>query len=450
MVLLVVAALVWSASIALRMPIWSPLDEGAHYSVAHHLATDGTLSAPASPPDVPAGLPPWPPRDISLEAYQPPLDYLLFAGLERATDAVWPHVAADSGINADTAAVRVERLSNAVFFAGIVLLLWLAARLLAPGNLVMAWAMPGALFLWRGQVLDATRVGNDILPALLATVAVYLALRWRERPSVPRMLIVGVVLGLGLLAKYTAAYAALPIVLVVLAAALRSRQRLRQAAVGLAVAGATAATLVLPWLLVQRHVRGCFTCGAEQRADVPPSLAMPRPTPRVAVDLGVRNLHSLLDGQNGGAQIRPQHGVLDEALPWLLAALVIAGFVALLLSRVDTGAPSRRLAVALVVAVAVFPVFLTVLSVAAGTDFLETARYDLPAALPAACVIAAGPALLTPVRARRGVAVVCLLAALGLGANEVRLAAGPWPPGVGAAGSTASSSPPPIMAPPRS
>lgn len=445
-VLLVVAALVWSASIAIRMPLWSPLDEGAHYSVAHHLAGEGTLPAPASPPDVPADLPPWPPRDISLEAYQPPLDYLLLAGLERATTAVWPHVAGSSGINADTAAVRVERLSNAVCLAGIVLLLWRAARLLAPGNLVMAWAMPGALFLWRGPVLDATRVGNDILPALLATLAVYLALRWRERPSLPRMAIVGGVLGLGLLAKYTAAYAVIPIALLVLGSALGSRLRLRRAAAGVVLAGATAVSVVVPWLLVQHRVRGCFTCAAEQRADVPPSLVMPRPTPHVAVDLGVRNLHSLLDGQNGGAQIRPQHGLLDEALPWLLAALIVAGLVALLASRVGTGAPTRRPAAALALAAAAFPVFLVVLSVAAGTDFVETARYDLPAALPAALLVAAGPALLTPARGRRGVAALCLVGALALGANEVRLAAGPWPPGVGAAGSIASPLTPPSAA----
>jgi 4-amino-4-deoxy-L-arabinose transferase-like glycosyltransferase len=404
-----------------REPVWSLLDEGSHWAIGHSLATDGTLPQPQLPPAIPTDLPRWRVADNGLEGYQPPLNYLVFA----TADILGQRAARPlAGGNADLAGVYAMRLTNAIGLAMIAALLYLAARRLAPGNIAVAWAMPGSLLLWRGVIFDAIRVGNDILPALFATLAIYLTLRWSDRLDLRRGLAVGGVVGLATLSKYTGAFALVAVVMIVLASRWRDR---RSRAGWLDAGGFVAAALVVtiallvPWLVAQHHLRGCYTCAAQVRSYLPPALRMERPTLARLAGYARSEFLALANGVDGGSTSNQ----LGRLFPGIVAAAWAGGVLVLGLRRARL-AISGAVQLAMVAAIPAQYAFLLVLSLSSGNDLMPTARYVLPVVLPAAFLAGSAVAPLGG-RLRWAAGALVMAGVLALAGHELHLALTEWP-----------------------
>ena len=212
LILVVYAAL--GTLFAVKTPPWQNPDEPAHYNYIAHIATESQfpvlqmgdydeaylqrLKAEKFPPDLSIA-------PIRYESHQPPLYYLL------AAPVYWL-----SG-----GRLLALRLFSVVLGGGVVLLIFLCARLTVPGSPHIALgAAAFAAFLPMHVALMAS-VNNDALAELLIAATVLALLRWQDSvaagdggESRGYMLATGVLIGLGFLTKATA-YILLPIALIV-------------------------------------------------------------------------------------------------------------------------------------------------------------------------------------------------------------------------------------------
>jgi len=227
-----IAYVVAATLFAFVTPAWQAPDEPAHYNYVAHIAQTGTLpvlrsgdyydallnrllSARLSPPD---GI-----DSLRYEAHQPPLYYLL------ATPVFWL-----SG-----GSLWALRLFGIVIGAGAIVLLYLCLELVFPGKPLVVVGGTAFSALLPMHVAVSAAVNNDGMAELLIMAAMLALLGWlrgyfydepagegqplktqRERR---RLLLLGVLLGLGMLTKVYA-YVLAPIAVLTVAgvAGLRS------------------------------------------------------------------------------------------------------------------------------------------------------------------------------------------------------------------------------------
>ena len=227
-----IAYVVAATLFAFVTPAWQAPDEPAHYNYVAHIAQTGTLpvlrsgdydhallnrllSARFSPPD---GI-----DSLRYEAHQPPLYYLL------ATPVFWL-----SG-----GSLWALRLFGIVIGAGAIVLLYLCLELVFPGKPLVVVGGTAFSALLPMHVAVSAAVNNDGMAELLIMAAMLALLGWlrgyfydepagegqplktqRERR---RLLLLGVLLGLGMLTKVYA-YVLAPIAVLTVAgvAGLRS------------------------------------------------------------------------------------------------------------------------------------------------------------------------------------------------------------------------------------
>ena len=199
---------------AITTPPWQNPDEPAHYNYVAHVANERQLPVLQMGDYDEAYLQRLKaerfPRDLSIapiryESHQPPLYYLL------STPVYWL-----SG-----GRLLALRLFSVVLGGGVVLLIFLCARVTVPGSPHIALGAAAFAALLPMHVALMASVNNDALAELLITGTVLALLLWQrsvaageggETPSY--LLATGVLIGLGFLTKATA-YILLPIALIV-------------------------------------------------------------------------------------------------------------------------------------------------------------------------------------------------------------------------------------------
>jgi len=274
-------------------PLWEGFDEPFHYAFVEHVAAHGELPvfgsthvasdieqslrlAPGSAP-VRANLPYvmtyseyfalpdreraarrdalWnmpagereivrPGANMNYEAQQTPLAYLLLAPL----DMLWAQ---------EPLPVRVLRLR--LFCAIVAVLVCFGAALTLAHLLEMdraATSLMLALLVSAQMFYGATaHVANDWLSVSLAACSLVILLRYLNAPDMRGALALGVVVGLGVMAKASSLAWAAVAALVVLVMLLRRRARIAQA---LAFASALLA-VIAPWFLRNYYLQGSFS-----------------------------------------------------------------------------------------------------------------------------------------------------------------------------------------------
>lgn len=380
----------WSGQVAFSQAVWSPIDEGSHWLAANAIAS-GTYPQGGVPTGrMPAGLPPWSEGAI-IEVVQPPVNYAMMAVVEKGVHLMRKTLPARWGIATnEMATVYAMRLSNTVLFGAIVVILWLAARSIAPGRLPLAWGMPATLLVFHGPLLDSTRAGNDVLVAVLASLAVYLALRWRHDPTVWHGAVVGLVAALATLSKYTGVFALVPVGLLALAHLRADPHRV------LVSSGVGAVAWALPvvfWLAVASRLG----LGVESMVGRnPPTFLFHRSLAEVAQDIPL-NLWNLLFSQwAAGSPDWPRQ--MTAALIGLAALLVLGGLV---IHRHPTASSlSTGEGLALLISVPAIVVVLAAFAWLSGLRFVRGGRYDLVGILPLAYGVLAWLPPLPPLRLR--------------------------------------------------
>jgi dolichyl-phosphate-mannose-protein mannosyltransferase len=414
-----------SAAVTVRQPVWSPLDEGPHWATADmflHGVTPLIDGRYVFPPDLPGGV-----IGVNYQAAEPPLTYFVLAGVESLAQGLARAANATLGTHRspNRVAVHAERLFNSLLLASLVPLLWLAARLIAPGNLAFAWGMPGALFFFRGVLIDGSRVSNDVLVAVLATLAVYLVLRGGRALHPAHGLLVGFVIGLSTLAKYQGAFAFLPIGLLLLVRLPGGGlDRFWRSALYLAGAVLVWALLIAPWFYIQYQRYGDATGGAAERRVLPPeALLAPDPWPQifdsphhVFLSATFAEVANPLNVHFAAANI-----LIAQALPWLL----VVGALALPLAATVAGGLTRLERVALGVTAPLMFVLLAAISLNARIIVVWDARDQLPAALPFTLLVAA-PLLFSRPPVDRALAAAAMLAVSALAIFSAYLLSLPW------------------------
>lgn len=187
---------------AVYTPLWQAPDEPAHFNNIRVLATTGrlpvlqpgdydeaylnTLKAQGFPPELSI-------TDLRYEAHQPPLYYLL------ATPVWW----ASEGLGLRGRVLQL-RLQSALWGAGVVVLVWVAARRLFPDRpRTAALAASFVAFLPMHLAMMAA-VNNDGLSELLIAAVVVRLLGHLDAPQTPTRawLLTGLLIGLALLTKF--------------------------------------------------------------------------------------------------------------------------------------------------------------------------------------------------------------------------------------------------------
>jgi hypothetical protein len=387
---------------AVAQPVWSRVDEPQHADVlvqyAHGVypVEARTLVRPETqrlmeqtgvfsgdlpgrwprPHFDPAGPPPasaqggyprelWMSRHVwqySYEAMQPPLYYLVAA-------PVWKLA---SGAGGTIGAVFAVRLLDALVAALLApLSFFLARRLWPAAGLALAAAALAASV--PGFVLNATQVTNDGLAAVLGALAVLLALRGAQDGWTGRLAaVVGLVFGLAVVTKLTAAGLGPALALALLYGRFRVRHAL--------LAGGVAAACVAPWLLVNEVVYHGLTpaVAAHDLSAIAPAL-----TPAFLLQSA---LHAFVTFWTGDPVFALPFAQAFALLAALLMAFSLAGLVRLTRRQ---GASRPALAV-LAVAVAGEVAVALVAPEAARAAFLAPGRYAYPALAPALVLLAAG------------------------------------------------------------
>jgi 4-amino-4-deoxy-L-arabinose transferase-like glycosyltransferase len=270
-------------------------------------------------------------------------------------------------------------------------------------------------------VFDATRAGNDVLVALLATLAITLTLRWMNRLSIERGLAVGLVAGLAVLSKYTGVFCLLVIALLIIGEAWRAEPIWRrQAAWFLLTAMITCLVIVSPWLVFMRHTYGSFFPSAAYREALSSFWYLPLPRDWHLVSWVEDNARRVLFGEPGLDPLSAANSSFNAMLRTILEVLTLSGVVAVAWKGKSLGLSVTNRMVILASGPVLF-VMLLVMSVTSGINLIPTGRYDLPVVLPVGVILAAGPALVAPARGRPAMAGVLAIAALALAAHDVLL-----------------------------
>ena len=338
---------------AQQVPAWQAPDEPAHFNYVHELASTGQfpilrqgdynqayleqLTTEEFPPQLSVA-------SVRYEAHQPPLYYLLAAGIFRATNG----------------SLLALRLWSAALGALLVLLVYAIGRLVFPRHASLALAAAAFTAFLPMHVAMAASVNNDALAEVMLAAIVWASIRllrhgldsdettpWREA------LLLGVLLGLALVTKVSA-YVGIP---VALAAPLwvwwnqrrRSRGTARFPWRSLALIVGPALLLSLPWYVRNAQVYGhgdilgrrwhdLVVVGQLRTADFVARLGMD--------DLAQRFLvwtHDSFWGVFGWLGAWMDNRVYTALLAFSLAVAAGAGAALLRRQRVDSGARSGGL-----------------------------------------------------------------------------------------------------------
>jgi 4-amino-4-deoxy-L-arabinose transferase-like glycosyltransferase len=245
------AIVVFGTIAAVKFPIFSPIDETAHFDYVRVVAEkhrppvlgqDEMGYAPLAlfkgldpdadpPPEVgrPTGL-----LRHSYQAFEPPLYYFAVAPLFAVTDD-WSQ------------RVKLVRLAGLPILLAAAFVLYLLAGRAVPRAQLPAFSLALTVLMWPGVLLRAVTVSNAGLELLMTCVFVYAAWLADERRSERWLLLAGVALGLAALSKFTLVALAPLLLVVAVRHVLGSRGRR-----SLLVAGAALAAPVLvisPWLV---------------------------------------------------------------------------------------------------------------------------------------------------------------------------------------------------------
>ena len=327
-------------ALAIGQPVWSRVDEAAHYDVIAQYAAgvyprDATTTIrpetleimqrsgvygfvvdneyvrpdPGLQP-MPAGLSPdaqvlWIRRhgwEFSYEAFQPPLYYALALPAWFAGHAI-------GGAVGSLYAVRFFDAVLAALLAPLAMMILLA---LWPGHQSAAWAAAALTAVLPGVALNLTSVTNDVLVSVLGGLCIVVAVtgKWSWR----RALLLGALFGAALLTK-TSAVGIAPALAVALLQARRDGG-VRQ----LLIASAAAATSVIPWLASNVEIYGELITTREQ-------LAMAAFPPRT-LDPGfwsVSTLHAFVTFWTGDPFLSLPGAVALAVVAAFITALAIAG-----------------------------------------------------------------------------------------------------------------------------
>ena len=333
-------ALVPALALAIGQPVWSRVDEAAHYDVIAQYAAgvyprDATTTIrpetleimqrsgvfgfvvdneyvkpdPVLQP-MPSGLSSagqvlWIRRhgwEFSYEAFQPPLYYALALPAWFAGHAL-------GGAVGSLYAVRVFDALLAALLAPLAMMILLA---LWPGQRGAAWAAAALTAVLPGLALNLTSVTNDVLVGVLGALCVLVAVsgKWTWR----RAALVGALFGAALLTKTSAVGIAPALALALLQA--RWDGGLKQAL----VAGGVAAACVVPWLASNLAIYGELITTREQ-------VAMAAFPPRTA-DPGfwsVSTLHSFVTFWTGDPFLSLPGAVALAGVAGFMVALAVAG-----------------------------------------------------------------------------------------------------------------------------
>jgi hypothetical protein len=330
--------LVPALAVAVGQPVWSRVDEAAHYDVIAQYAAgvyphdsittirpetleimqrtgvygfvvDNAYQRPGGFQTMPIGLTDaqhvlWIRRhgwQYSYEAFQPPLYYALALPAWKLGDAI-------SGAFGALYAVRVF---DALLAAALAPLAMLIALRLWPAQPSVGWAAAVLTAAMPGVDANLTSITNDVLVSVLGAITLLVACSGRV--TLRRALIVGALLGAAILTK-TTAVALIPAVVVALA----WRGRLRNALAGLAVA----TVIVLPWIVSNVAIYGEAVTTREQQA----MAAFPART--AAFDFwSVSTLHSFVTFWSGDPFLSLPLAVPIALLATFILALAIAGLV---------------------------------------------------------------------------------------------------------------------------
>ncbi|RMF04776.1 MAG: DUF2142 domain-containing protein [Chloroflexi bacterium] len=190
---------------AVLTPPWQAPDEPAHFNYVRYLSLHtgfpelvtgcydqnylAQLTSEKFPPDLPVDT-------ICYEYHQPPLYYL------QAT----PIFAVSSG------SLLVMRLFSVMLGAGVVVLAFVIARTVFPGQPAVAFGAMAFVAFVPMHVAMLSSVNNDALAELILATILLLLLRrlMHNLESARHNVVLGIVLGLGLLAK-TTVYIAVPL-----------------------------------------------------------------------------------------------------------------------------------------------------------------------------------------------------------------------------------------------
>ena len=335
-------ALVPCLALAIGQPVWSRVDEAAHYDVIAQYAAgvyprDATTTIRPETLEImqrsgvygfvvdneyvqpDPGLQPMPSGlsnqaqvlwirrhgwEFSYEAFQPPLYYATALPAWFAGHAI-------GGAVGSLYAVRVFDALLAALLAPLAMMILLA---LWPGHPVAGWAAAGLTAVMPGVALNLTSVTNDVLVSVLGALCVLVAItgRWTTR----RALLVGALFGAALMTK-TSAIGLAP------AMAIALLQARRDGGVRpLLIAGGVAAACVLPWLLANVAIYGEVITTREQLA----MAAFPARTIDPAF-WSVSTLHAFVTYWTGDPFLSVPGAVALAVIAGFVSALAIAGLV---------------------------------------------------------------------------------------------------------------------------
>jgi hypothetical protein len=451
-----VAGLVPALLMALMQPVWSRVDEAQHTDFIVQLShgvyplADRTLidqetlrltqstgvyrfEAPGSYPtpdasDIgppPPGMSPrnnsvWMSRhlwQLSYESAQPPGYYVLMVPFWRVADR----------IGGTVVAVFVMRIINALLVALLAPMALAVAVRISPSRREVAVLAVLLAAVLPGLALNATRVSNDALAAVLGGLLTVIAVRsvgseWTWRRAVGA----GLALGIGLLVKLTliGLLPALGIAMLWPARGSTWPERI----VRFAIAATVAAACLVPWLLINEHNYGAPSpLGLTGR--LTQTLPMPFSPGLVALD-AVFFVVTYWAGEPLGG--------LPLAAPFVVLGCLVAliGTIGLIIGARQPSVSRGPLLVAIAAAGAMVSLAL-VLPSASGFDYLGPGRYAYPALPATAALIAIGlGAALRKAFARRALTgfyavaavAVTLGGALGLEAEPSPAAPGSPPP----------------------
>jgi len=273
----VVAVTALAAITVARYPLWTLVDEGAHFDYVQSIGDDGRLPVITDlvSPQVEAiaeHVYPAQPRknraDIGLggrsyEAQQPPLYYLLAV----------PAFAA-GGSDYKTKA-RVVRAFDVLFLlAAIAVFLALCREVLGRGPEALAGtALALTVFLWPAVVVRGVTISNEGLELLVGVALVYALWRAASERSPGWLVAAGALVGLGLLTRLTLAYLVPVAIGVAVVGALRGPKRFPWWS--LVAAAAIPVALLVPWAVFNLdHYNALTPTGAarhQQEAVVNPT-----------------------------------------------------------------------------------------------------------------------------------------------------------------------------------
>lgn len=244
----VLAVIVLAGITVARYPVWTLVDEGAHFDYIQKVAEDGHLPVITDlvSPQVEAideNVYPAPPKrdrakiglvGRSYEAQQPPLYYIVAAPVFA--------IASDYKTK-----VRVVRAFDVLFLVGAMCVFLLLAReVLGRDDLALAaTALAATVFLWPAMVVRGVTIGNEGLELLLGVSVVYALWRAISGRAAGWLIAAGALLGLGLLTRLTLGYLVPVAIGVAVVGALRGPKRFPWWS--LAAAAAIPVALLVPW-----------------------------------------------------------------------------------------------------------------------------------------------------------------------------------------------------------